>query len=191
MTDLIGQAAEGIPHLRGFLVVTMPDCLLYSSWSRPGNDWSPEDASGYFGDLIRANRQGLRAVGAWTSDMQLTIEGANVLVVLRELDEHFVCCTLFDREAPLGMVRLHLKVLLERIRAGLPQMEVDQRSRGVRLIAFIERYAPDPHAALLRVATRTHIPLEALRDPARLNDVQVAAVEDAAKRILGLDQVNF
>jgi len=191
MDALIERAASSLPSLRGFLIVTMPDCLLYASWSRPGTDFSAEDASGYFGDLIRANRQGLRAVGAWTSDMQVTIEGANVLVVLRELDEHFVCCALFDREAPLGMIRLHLKVVIEQVRAALPKLELTQLSPGARVVQFIERYAPDPHAALLRISTRTHIPLEQLRTPDALTAQQVTAIEEAAKRILGLENIHL
>jgi hypothetical protein len=171
------EMAAGAKSLRAFLVIAMPDCLLYTHWARSGSVWSPEDASGYFGDLVRANRQGLRAVGALPSDMQVTVEGADALVVLREMGEHFVLCARFARAAPLGLVRLQLKMLVDKISTTLPRLEVQERSRGVRLIAFIERYAPDPHAALLRVATRTGLSLELLRDPARLDDVQVGAVE--------------
>jgi hypothetical protein len=182
--------AAGARGLRAFLVIAMPDCLLYTHWARAGSAWSPEDASGYFGDLVRANRQGLRAVGAWPSDMQVTVEGADALVVLREMGEHFVLCALFEHAAPLGMVRLQLKMLVDKISLTLPKLEVQERSRGVRLIAFIERYAPDPHAALLRVATRTGVSLDLLHDPARLDDGQVRAIEEAARRILGLEEVH-
>jgi hypothetical protein len=184
------ELAAGGRGLRAFLVIAMPDCLLYTHWARAGSTWAPEEASGYFGDLVRANRQGLRAVGAQPADMQVTVEGADAQVVLREMGEHFVLCALFDRAAPLGMVRLQLKMLVDKLSLTLPKLEVEEQSRGARLIAFIERYAPDPHAALLRVATRTGVSLELLRDPARLDEGQVHAVEEAARRILGLEQVH-
>lgn len=188
---VIERAASGFPALRGMMIVTMPDCLLYSSWRRRDVAFSAEDASSYFGDLVRANRRGLQSVGAWSTDMQVTIEGADVLVILREIDEHFVCCALFDREAPLGMIRLHLKMVLDEIRAALPKVELSQLSRGARIVQFVERYAPDPHAALLRIATRTRIPVERLRSAAQLDASEVLAVEEAAKRILGLENIEL
>ncbi|MCX7807893.1 MAG: hypothetical protein N2515_04745 [Deltaproteobacteria bacterium] len=189
--DRIAGIASGVPGLRGVLVVTMPDCLLYGSWLRPDMSFSAEEASGYFGDLIRANRQGLRAVGAWTSDIQVTIEGTSVLVVLREVDENYVVCAIFDREAPLGMVRLHLKIAIEQLREILPRVEAAQMSKGARILRFIERYAPDAHAVLHRVATRTRIPIERLRNPDGLSSEEVKSIEEAAKRILGIEEIHF
>lgn len=191
MLENLLTTSNEIPNLRTAIVITMPDCLLYDSWSRGESSWSVDDAAGYFGDLVRANRRGLQSVGAWSTDMQITIESADALLLLRELDEHFVCCAVFERATPLGMARLQLKMLLERVRASLPDLGVEERSRGVRVMEFLERYAPDPHAVLLRVATRTGITLEQLRDPAGLSDPQVQAVEDAAKRILGLEQLHI
>ncbi|MEZ4224872.1 MAG: hypothetical protein R3B13_28220 [Polyangiaceae bacterium] len=187
----LGEAAKQISGLRALIVITMPDCLLYGHWSAREHTFSVEDASGYFGDLIRANRRGLSAIGAWSQDMQVTIESADALVVLREIDEHFVCCTMFDREAPLGLVRLHLKQLIERLRTTLPQVQPEERPRGVRIIEFLDRYAPDSHAVLMRVATRTGIPVDSLRRAETLDAGQVAAMEEAAKRILGLDHLQI
>ncbi|GAB4109962.1 MAG: hypothetical protein OHK0013_45730 [Sandaracinaceae bacterium] len=191
MNELIERSASSLPALRALMVVTMPDCLLYGSWSRRDVQFSAEDASGYFGDLVRANREGLRLVGSWTSDMQVTVEGADVLVVLKELNEHFVCCALFDREAPLGMIRLHLRIVIEQVRAALPKIDLAHLSPGARIVQFIERYAPDAHAALLRISTRTRIPVEQLRAPDTLTAAQVSDIEDAAKRILGLENIHL
>ncbi|MBK8257468.1 MAG: hypothetical protein IPK82_32970 [Polyangiaceae bacterium] len=192
MTDPLpsSEVAAGINGLRAYLVITMPDCLPYSAWTRAGSDISVEDSAGYFGDLVRANRQGLKSVGAWSADMQVTIEASDTLVVLRELNDHFVCCAMYDRNTALGLLRLQLKSLVDRIMAGLPQLDVEERPRAVRVIEFLERYAPDPHAVLLRVSTRTGIPLASLRDPLVLNPDQVRSLEETAARILGLEHIN-
>jgi hypothetical protein len=188
----LAAAAAELHSLQACLVVAMPDCLLFSSWMRKDMQWAAEDAAGYFGDLIRANRRGLKAIGAWSGEMQVTIEANEALVILRELDESFACCAMFDKETPLGMVRLQLKMLLGRVGALLPKTGLEERPRGVRLIEFLERYAPDPHAVLLRVSTRTGLPVEMLRDEAhKLTEAQVAEVEQTAKKILGLEQINI
>src|SRR5688572_33085842 len=47
-------------------------------------------------------------------------------------------------------------------------LEAQQRPRAVKITEFLEKYAPDPHAALHRVALRTGIPLGTLRKPEQL-----------------------
>src|ERR1700742_3369919 len=115
-----------MPQLIGVFADAMPDSLLFSPWVRPGTEGSAEDVAAYFGDLIRSNRQGLKALGSWSSEMQVTIEYAESLVVLRELSAAFVCGCVFERSAPLGMVRLRLKRLLERITHALPRVEAEE-----------------------------------------------------------------
>ena len=168
----------------------MPDCLLYNSWLRDGESWSPDDVASYFGDLIRANREGLKALSSWSSELQVTIESGELLLVLQEINPDFVCASVFDRAAPLGMVRLHVKRLVAQIRESLPEFEIEKRPRAVRLVEFLKRYAPDPHAVLLRVALRTGIRLEVLERPETLEDDQVSLLEAASKQILGLEELN-
>lgn len=57
---LVARSVGDIPALRGAFVTAMPDCLLFDSWSREQEDWTVEDVASYFGDLVRANREGLR-----------------------------------------------------------------------------------------------------------------------------------
>jgi predicted regulator of Ras-like GTPase activity (Roadblock/LC7/MglB family) len=187
----IEQAVDEIPQLIGIFVTAMPDSLLFSSWVRPGTEWSAEDVAAYFGDLIRSNRQGLKALGSWSSEMQVTIESAESLVVLRELSADFVCGCVFERTAPLGMVRLHLKRLLERITHALPKVEAEERPRGTRIMEFLDRYAPDPHAVMLRVSLRAGISLDELRTPAVLNADQIRRLEETACKILGVNQLSL
>jgi len=191
MDRYIEQAVEEIPQLIGIFVTAMPDSLLFSSWVRQGTEWSAEDVAAYFGDLIRSNRQGLKALGSWSSEMQVTIESAESLVVLRELSADFVCGCVFERSAPLGMVRLHLKRLLERIAHALPKVEAEDRPRGTRIMEFLDRYAPDPHAVMLRVSLRAGISLDELRTPGALSSDQIRRLEDTACKILGVTQLSL
>jgi len=191
MDRYIEQAVAEIPQLIGIFVTAMPDSLLFSSWVRDGTEWSAEDVAAYFGDLVRANREGLKALGSWSTEMQVTIESAESLVVLRELSSDFVCGCVFERTAPLGMVRLHLKRLLERILHMLPRVQPEDRPRGMRIMEFLDRYAPDPHAVTLRVSLRAGISLEELRAPAQLTSEQLERLEETACKILGVKQLSL
>lgn len=191
MDRYLEQAVAEVPQLIGIFVTAMPDSLLFSSWVRAGTEWSAEDVASYFGDLVRANREGLKALGSWSSEMQVTIESAESLVVLRELSTDFVCGCVFERNAPLGMVRLHLKRLLERVTAALPKVQPEDRPRGMRIMEFLDRYAPDPHAVALRVSLRSGIPIDDLRSPASLDADQIRRLEETACKILGVNQLSL
>lgn len=191
MDRYLEQAVAEVPQLIGIFVTAMPDALLFSSWVREGTGWSAEDVASYFGDLIRANRQGLKALGSWSSEMQVTIESAESLVVLRELSSDFVCGCVFERTAALGMVRLHLKRLLERVNQALPKVQAEDRPRGLRIMEFLDRYAPDPHAVTLRVSLRSGISLDELKSPGELSPDQVKRLEETACKILGVNQLSL
>ncbi len=190
-SELLEQAVKDVAPLSAVLVTAMPDCLLYDSWVKEEGRWAPEEVASYFGDLVRSNREALKSLGSWSSTMQVTIESADALVVLREVNEHFVCGCIFDRSAPLGLVRLHVDRMLDRISAGLPQISPEEQPRAVRIIGFLRRYAPDPHAILMRVALRTGLSLEQLEAPEHLTPEQTQSLEDAAKQILGLQELHL
>ncbi len=189
-SDFLARASSEVPSLRAVFITAMPDCLLFNSWMRGDEDWAPEDVAAYFGDLVRANREGLRSLNSWSTDMQVTIESQSSLIVLRELSEDFVCCCVFETSTPLGMVRLHLKRLIEAIIADLPTYDVEQRPRGVRVMEFLHRYAPDPHAVIMRIALRTGIAASTLEKPETMTGEQVEVVESAAQQILGLSELS-
>jgi len=191
MDRYLEETVAEIPQLIGIFVTAMPDSLLFSSWVRDGTAWSAEDVAAYFGDLVRANREGLKALGAWSSEMQVTIESAESLVILRELTSDFVAGCVFERSAPLGMVRLHLRRLLERISHVLPRVQAEDRPRGLRIMEFLDRYAPDPHAVALRVSLRAGISLDDLKLPGSLTPDQVQRLEDTACKILGVKQLSL
>lgn len=190
MTQLsLHDTVADVPSMRGVFITAMPDCLLYDAWTRPNEPWIPEEAASYFGDLVRANREGLKALQAWSAEMQVTIESANLLLVIRELRADFLVTLAFDRNAPLGMVRLHTKRILDRLDVMLPKLDVKERPRGVRIMEFLQKYAPDPHAALQRVSLRTGIDLEAMRQPEGLDTASVELLEETVKDILGLEKL--
>lgn len=190
-SEFLRQAVEDVPSIKAVFITAMPDCLLYGSWLRSDSSWSEETVATYFGDLFRANREGLKALGSWSSEMQVTIESPDNLVILHELSSDFVCACVYEREAALGMVRLHTKRLLTRILSTLPTFEAEERPRGVRVVDFLHRYAPDPHAVLLRVSLRTKLPMEVINSPEKLSEEQVAQVEETACGILGLQSLNI
>ena len=190
MESPLKAAAVDVPSLVAVFVTVMPDCLLYDSWTREGEQLEPESTAAYFGDLVRANREGLKSLGSWSSEMQVTIESGDKLVVLREIRSDFVAACIFEAGVALGMVRFHLKRLLDRIAEALPQVEAERRPRAVRIVEFLSRYAPDPHAVLMRVSLRTGLPIEALQAPERLSEPDTEKLETAAKRILNLPALN-
>jgi predicted regulator of Ras-like GTPase activity (Roadblock/LC7/MglB family) len=189
--QILEKVVEDIPSLRATFITAMPDCLLFAAWQSRDVEMAVEDVAAYFGDLVRSNRQGLKALGAWSSEMQITIESADSLIILREVNADFVFGAIFERTAALGMLRLHLRRMLDRVNAILPKATSEERPRGVRIVEFLDRYAPDPHAVLLRASLRTGVSLEALQNAERLSDEQVAKLEEAACRILGLKELNL
>lgn len=189
-TDL-QKAIDNVDFLHGVFVTMMPDCLLYDSWIKSDFDWVAEDIASYFGDLLRANREALKALQSWSSQMQVTIESNDLLLVLSELESDFVIGFVFDLKAPLGMVRLHTKYMLQRISEILPKFTVEQRPRSVRIVEFVQRYAPDPHSVMLRVSLQTRIPINQLNDAGDLSEEQVTTLETTVCDILGLDALNI
>ncbi len=187
LKDLVAD----IPSIRGVFITVMPDCLLYDSWVNADDSWTAEEAASYFGDLVRANREGLKALSAWSSEMQVTIEAADVLLLVREVRGDFVVTCVFDHRVSLGMARLHLKRLLVQLEEALPTIEVEERPRAVRIIEFLGRYAPDAHAVLKRVSLRSGITLDELRRPEELADARVELLEGSVKDILGLEALTL
>lgn len=185
------ETLERVPSLRGLFVTAMPDCLLFQSWMKEGEVWSGEDVASYFGDLIRANREGLRALQAWSAEMQVTIEATDLLLVLREIGSDFVVGFAFDRSAPLGMIRLHVKTVLALLEELLPKVRPEQRPRAVRIAEFLLRYAPDAHTALQRAALRSGVAVDLLRRPEELAPQQIELFEGAVCDILGLDSLEL
>ena len=185
----LSSVIAGVPSLNAMFITVMPDCLLYDSWVRSGLDWDPEQVASFFGDLIRANREGLKALRSWSREMQVTIESADLLLVLAEIREDFVVAFAFERSAPLGMVRLHVRRVMQQLQELLPKIEIKERPRAVRIIEFLQRYAPDPHAVLFRVSLRMGLDVDELKDPTALTPDEVELLETSVKELLNLERL--
>ena len=186
----LAEMVKDVPSLRGLFISIMPDALLYDSWARENEPWEAEMVAAFFGDLVRANRQGLKALSSWSADMQVTIESSDALLILKELKEEFVVAAVFDRDTPLGMVRLYVKKLIERLLVVLPVSEIAERPKAIRIIEFLQRYAPDPHAVLMRVALILGISIEQLEQPETFESSRIDELEQTAKEIMGLEKLS-
>lgn len=182
---------EQIEPLRACIIVTMPDCLLCSSYQRDGEAWDPELVAAYFGDLMRSNRQNLEQLDKWTDQTQVTIESANRHIVVKQLNAQFVVGFAFEGGVPLGMVRLHISRMMGGIESILEGAKPKELSRGKKLINYLERYAPDTHAAMLRLSLQTGLPMALLQQPDEFSEAESAAVEESVQRILGLERLSL
>lgn len=185
------EIAAGVDRLQSIVLTVMPDCLLYEGWTKNQSDTSTEEVATYFGDLVRANREALLVMKAWSDDMQVTIESGGLLIILRRLNDNYVVGFVFDSDAPLGMVRLHVRKMIDVLLERIPRFEVKEKSRGQKVIDFVERYAPDAHTVLLRVAVQARVPLDELRAPDTLDAEKLERVESAVASILGLESLNL
>jgi predicted regulator of Ras-like GTPase activity (Roadblock/LC7/MglB family) len=189
--DEIEGIAAAIEPLRGLFVVTMPDCLPYASWRRGEDRFVPESFAAYVGGLWRANRHGLSLVGAVGRRAQLTVESDGMLLLLREATPGFLAALVFDSGAALGMARIQADRLVSALEPVLVSDSPPTGSRGQRLLEVLDRYAPDTHAALLRVSLQTGLPLSLLRAPDRLSSEEFEAVASSVRRILGLERLDL
>jgi predicted regulator of Ras-like GTPase activity (Roadblock/LC7/MglB family) len=126
----LARAIEGVPSLEAAFVVAMPDCLLVEAWMRPELDWPVDEAASWLGDLYRANREGLTALGTSPRSAQITVEAPDRLVLLGEVGRDFLCACVFDRCAALGMARLYLRRVLDRLAVLLPTITGEERPRA-------------------------------------------------------------
>lgn len=186
----LAPLVQDVSGIRALIITVMPDCLMFDAWAHEEEAFAAEEVASYFGDLVRANREGLRALSSLSDEMQVTIEAGDRLVILRELPGDFVAGIVMKSDTPLGMVRLHVKRLLERLTEVLPSFKPEERPKSVRVLDYLRRYAPDPHAALLRVSLRTGLPMDLLHHPESLNDNQTDAVAASVRDLLGLEELH-
>lgn len=187
----LAQTASEAPSLQGVFITAMPDCLLFDSFTRTNQPWELEEVASYFGDLTRANTRALKSLGNWSSDAQVTVETEESLIVLRELQNDFVVSFVFERGTPIGMLRIQVKRMLTQIQQALAAYQPEEVPRVVRVLDYLQRYAPDPHTSMTRVALIAGVPLDALQQPQQLTDGQIQQIEFAVQDILGLQELRL
>lgn len=62
------------------------------------------------------------------------------------------------------------------------------RTRALGIVRYVESTSPEPHIAVLRLALRSGLGLDRIRDVERLNDEQLLLLETAAEEMLGLER---
>lgn len=283
----LGRVALGAPALKEVFIVAVPDCLLIKSWARTGRS-DAEEAATHLGEAFKAGARALAMASPAETTAAVTVEADAALVRLERVSDDLVAGFIFDRSAPLGLVRVQSRQLRDHIQSSLeqfsrpdspafpdatpaltappvpsgprepppkpsitsevpavpslpkevptsaspPAAEDDEpfahdrtpveadvapylgvaedlhgarpdrfppdvptkpmaRPRAVRLLDFFRRYAPDPHASLLRLSLKTGIPVERLEKPESLDDDQVEKIATAVRDILGQDNVGL
>ncbi|MCB9641341.1 MAG: hypothetical protein H6728_04870 [Myxococcales bacterium] len=185
------ELIEPSPSLNAVFVTAMPDCLLFDSYEAQPNKRDLNHVASYVGDLVRANREVLRSLEEYEEDAQITVETKEYQIILKELDERFVAGFLFNRKAPIGMVRLQVDKMLKVLRKHLESYKPEEIPRVVQVLDYLQRYAPDPHASMMRVALKTGLPLQTLQNPQGLNEQQLANIEESVRQILGLKTLHL
>jgi hypothetical protein len=106
----IESLVSGIKQLNALLVVTIPDCLLFSSWRREGQSWDAEAAGAFLGQLVYSAEQGGQATDGWTTGLAaITLESANALIILRQVKEPFAVAYVFDHDTAIGWARMQVQ----------------------------------------------------------------------------------
>lgn len=187
----VHQIVDDVPSLRTAFITAMPDCLLFASWQARDSEIDVEEVAAYFGDLVRSNRQGLKALKTWSAEMQITIESADSLILLREINADFILARhLRAHRTP----RHGAPAPAPHDRAGdRPAAQGHHRRAtegrpGGRFSPALRARPSRHHAAYLSL--RTGIPHEAFQSPDKLTPDQIARVEESACRLLGLKQLN-
>lgn len=324
-----GRVALGAPALKEVFIVSIPDCLLIKSWARAERT-NEEETAVQLGTVFRASITALATAVGSESIEGVTVEAKSALIRLEYVTAGMMAAFVFERTAPLGLMRVQARQLRDHIKGsveqftqptdtgaaravtssidraaprfsdppsteerapprfgprgpdelsatpalGIPRMkrpaptapaldraraadaftrevtpfvaeatqapdptplpndltirpperdaqppsneaeitgrferpEIEPpkrppipevptrpvaRPRAVRLLDFFRRYAPDPHAALLRLSLRTGIPVDLLEAPDALDDAQVDAIADSIRDILGQETVGI
>ena len=123
MQNDIESLVSGIKQLNALLVVTIPDCLLVSSWRRDGQSWDVEAAGSFLGQLVHSSEQGEQAVDGWTTGLSaITLESDNGLIIVRQLKDPFAVAYIFDQGTAIGWARLQVQRTLGSVTEQLDGM---------------------------------------------------------------------
>lgn len=185
----LAEAAKDVDELIGVVVAQLPEASVYDSWSR--EQWPVADVAAYFGDMSRSAQNALQIVDSTGGDLMITLETDDRLIVVRNLRDVFVGVFIFPHSTRLAIARRGLRQLCKVMVEQLPTDVAVERSRAERIMAFLLRYAPDPHTIPMRVSLQTGIDFGRLGDPSTLDDAETELLEEAAKHLLGLEELRI
>ncbi|GAB4559854.1 MAG: hypothetical protein Tsb0020_06060 [Haliangiales bacterium] len=171
----IESIVSGIKQLNALLVMTVPDCLLYSAWQRGGQGWDPEAAGAYLGQLVHSTEQGVQAVNGWTSGLAaITLEGEHGLIIVRQVKAPFAVGYVFDSGTAIGWARLQVQRTLADVEG---QLESDAPPPAITKPAVLASATPTPEPSpVTKPATPAAVSVPATPRPS----ATPAAVKTAA-----------
>ncbi|WP_428264382.1 hypothetical protein [Haliangium sp.] len=116
----IESLVSGIKQLNALLVMTVPDCLLYTSWQHGGESWDAETAGAFLSQLVHSTEQGVDAIEGWSASLAtITLEGAHGLIIVRQVKAPFVVAYVFEAGTAIGWARLQVQRTVTSIEASL------------------------------------------------------------------------
>jgi predicted regulator of Ras-like GTPase activity (Roadblock/LC7/MglB family) len=170
--DHVTRAASA---LRDVWVITIPDCLIVSTWSRAGTERSDE-AAVELGALYQSCQSALHWSRSLGHARWVTIESDDVVIVLARSSPELVTVLSFDRRAPLGIIRMQARQVLEHVASDTGTQPDPLKSRVMALLDDIRSRAPEPRAAVAHLARRAGVAPERLSHPEQLDTDQLRSV---------------
>ncbi len=180
----LAEAVLDVEKIEALLIVQKPAGEVWESWKRV--DFEDRELAAYFADMVRAQRHICQELAPELQEIRLTLESNLLTVIVTELSSHFIGVFIFRNPLPLGLARLAIKRVTDRILPRLPTETVEVEGEAKRLIEFILRYAPDPHVVMERIALKTRIPYERIYEVESLSREEIARLREAAEEILGV-----
>jgi len=171
----VERAARAASALRDVWIVTVPDCLLVSAWSRGETDRADE-AAVELGSLYQSSQAALHWARSLGHARWVTIESDDVVIVLARASPEIVTIMSFDRRAPLGIIRMQARQVLEHVASDTGTAPDPLRSRVMALLDEIRSRSPEPRAAVAHLARRSGISAERLHHPENLEADQLRSV---------------
>ncbi len=163
-TDDFARLALGASGLQRIMIVGLPQCLPLKQWSR-AETLDEDSAARQLGGAFRAAQAALRMVVPDSGPGSLTIETETALVVISPLAQDAAAAFVFDRGAPLGLVRVQVEQLSGHLEGMVPQLK--------RAAAEERGPTKAPPAPTLRPST-TMPPFSGLPSPALATEVPAA-----------------
>lgn len=183
----IESLVSGIKQLNALLVVTIPDCLLFSSWRREGQSWDAEAAGAFLGQLVYSTEQGGQAMEGWTTGLAaITLESQNALIILRQVKEPFAVAYVFDHDTAIGWARMQVQRTLGPVTEQLdgqappPATKAAIKPAAKPAVVAAPAPAPAPVATPAPVAAPAPAPTPAPQAVSAVTPVATSAVTPVA-----------
>ena len=186
--DKLRATVSTIPRLRACAVLSASNGALRASYQRSTEIWDAGRLAEHIADVVQATARTLGQIDAGGEAEVLTIEARKRRISLVALDDEHVAAFVFDRDARLGMVRHRVLEAKPELNALLKEQE-PAPAKGAMVLQFLERNAPDTHAALLRVSLQTGLPMALLRAPESLSEAELESVSTSVRQILGVQSL--